>query len=348
VPDLEAVRNVESTIRARLWDEKQPDAAASAPLAYRDAAGLWRTVLPWISYWIIMSLSFALTAWLAEENRLGDYAWYVMAQGNVLLIVLFEEISPRRKDNSLFRDRQSWNDIGHMLLFKLACRPLVWMVGLSIVTIAGNYWKSSQSIWPGYFPIPVQFLMLLLMFDFVGYMYHRTLHSFDRLYAFHALHHDTRKVHVLKSNRLHVGEESVNFMLLVPIMIICGVPPSLMIWLGMWEVFEGNLSHSNVDQRFPRWFHYIVRTADVHHIHHSDDNKLQNSNFGGLPIWDLIFGTYRHPYDTELRSTGIDGDPVPKGFIAQLVFPFIALFRPQIIARPASSVLSGPSRRISA
>src|SRR4051812_45381797 len=74
----------------------------------------WKTTLAWSSYWTVMGVSFALTAWLAEENRLGDYAWYVMAQANVVMVVVFEELIPKKKEDSLFRDGQSWNDIGHM------------------------------------------------------------------------------------------------------------------------------------------------------------------------------------------------------------------------------------------
>ena len=333
--DLGADRNIEGTAGSGLiFEQPVPATAAPARMAGQEATPAWRTVLPWMSYSIIMALSFWLTAWLAEESHLPNYAWYIMAQGNVLLIVLFEQLIPKNKENSLFRDGQSWNDIGHMLLFKLVVRPLVWMVALSIVTFAASHWHNSKGIWPSYLPVPVQFLMLLLVFDLIGYAYHRTLHRFDCLFAFHALHHDTRSMHVLKSNRLHVGEEVMNFLLLVPAMIIVGCPPAIMIWLGMWEVFEGNLAHSNVDQRLPRWFHYIVRTADVHRIHHSDERKLQNSNFGGLPIWDVIFGTYRHPFDTLVTTTGIDGDPVPKGFFAQLLFPFLTLLRAKVVARP--------------
>lgn len=285
-----------------------------------------------------MAASFALTAWLSDEQVLGGWAWYVMAQGNVLLILAFEALIPRDPAHSPFRDRQSWNDIGHMLLFKLAIRPAMWGVAFAIVQFFAPEESDVGGFWPSSLPVAAQFLILLLVFDLIGYLFHRTLHRFDRLYVFHALHHDTRRLHVLKSNRLHVGEEIANFMLLVPAMILAGIPGHLVIWLGMWEVFEGNLAHSNVDQRFPRWFHYVVRTSGVHRIHHSCDDGQQNSNFGGLPIWDVIFGTYRHPFDTHVAETGVAGDPIPPGFVGQLWFPFRAMFRPAM-----ATAASGPA-----
>jgi sterol desaturase/sphingolipid hydroxylase (fatty acid hydroxylase superfamily) len=313
---------------------RTPDGEGSAAAL---ATPTWRAVLPWLSYWIVMGSSFALTALLAQDGVLPEHAWYVMAQGNVVLIVLFEMLIPKRKEDSLFRDRQSWNDLGHMLLFKLVLRPLAWTLTLYLVTFITSHWKPSDDFWPSSLPVPVQFLILLLVFDLVGYLFHRTLHRFDRLYAFHAIHHDTRRMHVLKSNRLHFGESMTNFLLLVPAMILVGCPPMLVIWLGMYEVFEGNLAHSNVDQRFPHWFHYLVRTADVHRIHHSDQDRLQNSNFGGLPIWDVVFGTYRHPSNTPVTRTGIEGDPVPRGFFAQLLFPIVSLLPRRLASKLSTS-----------
>jgi sterol desaturase/sphingolipid hydroxylase (fatty acid hydroxylase superfamily) len=312
------------------------------------AVPAWRTVLPWTSYWIVMALSFGLTAWLAQPGMIPNYAWYVMAQANVVIIVAFELLIPKDPARGLFSDKQSWNDVAHMLLFKIVCRPMVWIVALSIVTFAAGHWHNSRGVWPSFLPAPVQFLMLLLVFDLIGYGYHRTLHRFDVLFAFHALHHDTRKMHVLKSNRLHVGEEVVNFLLLVPAMIVVGCPPAMMVWLGMWEVFEGNLAHSNVDQRFPHWFHYLVRTADVHRIHHSVRGKLQNSNFGGLPIWDLVFGTYLHPFEAQVGATGISGDPVPKSFFAQLLYPFATHVFARAPAKRGQAGATAPGSSVSA
>ena len=294
-----------------------------------DGTSVWRQTLQWTSYWIVMGLCFGLTAWLAQPNHFPETAWYIMAQVSVLLVVFFEELIPRSKANSLFRDRQSWNDIGHMLLFKLVCRPLVWMVALWFIGFSSRHLPHTQKLWPSSWPVPLQFISLLLVFDLVGYLYHRVLHRYDWMFAFHSLHHDTNNMHVLKSNRLHVGEEVVNFMIVVPGLILAGCPPGVMIWLGMWEVFEGNLSHSNVDQKFPHWFHYLVRTIDVHYIHHSADGRQMNSNFGGLPIWDIVFGTYLHPSKTQVPGYGLRGYPTPKGFLAQLWFPFQNLFRLQ-------------------
>jgi sterol desaturase/sphingolipid hydroxylase (fatty acid hydroxylase superfamily) len=245
----------------------------------------------------------------------------------MVIVLGCEALIPRRPQDRWFRDRQSWNDLAHLLLFKFGIRPLAWIATLAVVLFVNTHWRTVSGFWPSQWPFLLQFAVLLLAFDLVGYLYHRTLHSVDWLFAFHALHHDTRRVHMLKAVRVHFGEEFVNFLLVVPLCIVAGIPTPLLTWLGMWNVFESNLAHSNVDQRFPRWVHYVVRTSGVHYIHHSEDGALQNSNFGGLPIWDILFRTYKHPSATLVTSTGLQGNPVPGNFIRQLGFPFMALFR---------------------
>src|SRR5258706_8383491 len=98
-----------------------------APYADRPSQ---RAALSYAAYWIVMGLSFGLTYWLSQRTQ---YAWYIMAQANVLLVFLFEELIPRRVESSVLRDRQSWNDLGHVLLYKLVARPLIWSMALAVV-----------------------------------------------------------------------------------------------------------------------------------------------------------------------------------------------------------------------
>jgi len=290
-----------------------------------------------LSFWLVMTASFGLMAWLSDGGRIDAKTAYIMVAVNMLIVAVLEQVIPRVPGNNMFRDRQSLRDLGHLFFFKFVCRPFAWTITLAIVGFIASYKLGAERVWPTNWPVLIQFVLLLLLFDLIGYWYHRLLHSVDRLFAFHAIHHDTRQVHMLKAVRVHFAEQFVNFILVVTPFLLVGCPPSLLAWLGMWNVFESNLAHSNVDQRFPSWLHYVVRTIDVHYIHHANDHKMQNSNFGGLPIWDLVFGTYRHPLDNPVTATGIQGDPVPAGFLAQLAFPFRAQLRAAVPAPMAGS-----------
>ena len=43
----------------------------------------------------------------------------------------------------------------------------------------------------------------------------------------------------------------------------------------------------------PRWGGFFIQRPEMHRIHH--ERNVHQSNYGDLPIWDMIFGTYRNP-----------------------------------------------------
>jgi len=288
----------------------------------------WRAVAPWLSWWAVMASSFGAALWLAGGEPIDATTSYAVCIGNMLLVAGLEQALPRLPAANLLRDRQSWRDLSHLLLFTFAGKPLAWPLSLALVAVVADHTTGLAGAWPAHLPTWVQLSLLLLTFDLLSYAYHRTLHRFDRTFWFHAIHHDTPQLHMLKAVRLHFVEQFVNFLIVVSPFVLLGCPSPLFIWLGTWNVFEGNLAHSNLAQRFPWWMHYLVRTVDVHHIHHSERAELQHRNFGGLPIWDLLFGTYRHPSSCVVTTTGLRGSPVPRTLRGQLLFPFRALLHP--------------------
>ena len=54
-----------------------------------------------------------------------------------------------------------------------------------------------------------------------------------------------------------------------------------------------------------------------------------NTNYGCSAIlWDRVFGTFRDPITSpQPAKTGVLGDPLPRGFIDQIIYPF----RPSVL-----------------
>ncbi len=286
-----------------------------------------RRLLAWLSFPVLMGGFVAIAIWgLArgfDPVRFGAALTVV----NFFVILAVEQLLPRNPRMNVFHDRQSWNDMGHGVLLAVLARP----VGTA-ASVAGLTWLAQlrgatgiASAWPGAWPFAAQFTLALGFWTFADYWIHRSLHTFDRLWWFHSVHHDTPEMHILKSGRIHFGEEIFNAVLKPVPLLLLGAPPDVMALLGLWIVFDGNLVHANIDQRFPSWAHYFVPTVQLHSLHHARDRRFQDSNYSGSSaIWDVLFGTFSHPDRCHAGELGIAQSPVPKGLLAQIWFPFRA------------------------
>lgn len=285
----------------------------------------YRNTLAWFS-WPFFILGFAWFYLWGISRGIAVEQWVLAVTViNFFSILIAEQLLPRHRNMSALADTQSGNDIGHGIL-QGASKPL--MQSLMIVVLAAvNDWRIEHigNIWPEQWSFAAQFILAFLIATLMDYLVHRSFHVTDRLWWFHAIHHDTPQMHIMKSARIHVGEEIINSTIKPLPLILLGAPTEVMVFLGMWLVFDGNLSHSNIHQRYPSWFHYLIGTVHLHNLHHAVDRKYQDSNFcGSIPLWDILFGTFNHPDKSELGDMGLANNPVPPGFVQQLLFPFKA------------------------
>jgi sterol desaturase/sphingolipid hydroxylase (fatty acid hydroxylase superfamily) len=310
------------------------------PRSTRDSA--LRDGLAWLSFPILMGGFVALAAWgLARGFPPGPWG-AALTVANFFVILAVEQWLPRDPATSVFRDRQSLRDIGHGLLLT-AARPLGGAACVALLAGLGALRERAPlaSAWPTSLPFALDFALAFLVWTFSDYWVHRSLHRFDRLWWFHAIHHDTPQMHILKSGRIHLGEELINATLKPIPLLLLGAPVEVLVLLGMWTVFDGNLVHSNIAQCFPSFAHYFLPTVQLHNLHHTQDRRTQDSNFcGSSAIWDVLFGTFSHPGRVPLGALGLEASPVPRGFLAQLAFPF----RQQLALAAAAQSLRSRAR----
>ena len=60
---------------------------------------------------------------------------------------------------------------------------------------------------------------------------------------------------------------------------------------GLYGIFAAFLQHANI--RTPRWLGYIIQRPEAHGIHHQ--RGVHGYNYADLPLWDMVFGTFRNP-----------------------------------------------------
>ena len=126
----------------------------------------------------------------------------------------------------------------------------------------------------------------------MSYWQHRIKHRYDFLWRFfHQVHHAPSRVEILTSFYRSPLEILVNMFLMS--LILYGVLGSgetagtlTVLIMGAADLFY----HWNI--RTPTWIGYIIQRPEAHCIHHL--SGVHAYNYGDIPLWDMLFGTYRN------------------------------------------------------
>lgn len=284
-------------------------------------AGRWA----YLTYPAYMVAFMGLSVWCLDRGfDRGVWIPAVTVFSFVVILVL-EQVFPRRPAMNTLRDWQSINDSAHGVLTGVM-RPIGTSIGVVVLANLNELRLGTgvEAIWPSGWNLALQVVLAQLVVGFASYWVHRSMHEFDRLWWFHSIHHDTDQVHVLKSGRFHFVDEIYGAVITPLPLLLLGVSTEVIVLRSMWQVFNGSMGHANTQQRFPSWFHYLVSTVDLHNLHHSSERRYQDSNYTGTPIWDVLFGTFNHPDRSDPGTFGLADRYVPRGFFSQLWFPFRA------------------------
>lgn len=142
----------------------------------------------------------------------------------------------------------------------------------------------------------------ILLYEFLHYWYHRAAHSWDWLWrAGHQMHHSAESVDAFGAYYLHPLDASVFTSLsVVAFFPILGLTPAASAIAAAFLAFNAAFQHANI--RTPRWLGYLVQRPESHGVHHGRD--IHRWNYSDLPLWDIVFGTFRNPGADVPREAG--------------------------------------------
>ena len=151
--------------------------------------------------------------------------------------------------------------------------------------------------WTGLLSLPLWLRLLIayLLKDFSFYVTHLVKHKNNILWLTHNWHHSIDRLWWLAAQR-----ESLTDVLLFKIGFLSfpllGIPPEIMIFVGIHYLIHDNWIHLNVKwhswMKYIEWFYVTPRFHAVHHTETGSNTK----NLGALfTIFDRIFGTYVNP-----------------------------------------------------
>jgi sterol desaturase/sphingolipid hydroxylase (fatty acid hydroxylase superfamily) len=252
-----------------------------------------------------------------------SYAYWLA--GLSLLFVALERLFPWRKQ-PLLRPGLA-RDVGFLALnghfFGLWTAVLFGWTAAQATDLLGRAGLRLEGSPVPQWPFWQQFVVFLLVSDFLQWCVHNLLHRVPWLWAFHKVHHSIATMDFIGNFRFHWAEIFVyKSMQWLPLALL-GASAETAFWVAVFGTFWGHLNHANLGVSLGP-LGYVFNSPRMHLWHHdvSDEGGVAK-NFGiVLSLWDHVFGTAHWPRERDPRRIGYPGDEeMPAGLLGQLAWP---------------------------
>lgn len=175
---------------------------------------------------------------------------------------------------------------------------LINTIQFALTLLIGQTWSrhfAEDSLWHlrAHFSDGVSALIAYFVLTFVYYWWHRLRHDSHFFWRLcHQLHHSTRRLEIVASFYKHPVEIALNsFLSCAIIFALLGCSVRAAELCAFFSALAEFFYHWNI--RTPRWLGLIVQRPESHRLHHQ--YRHHTNNFADLPLWDMIFGTFRNP-----------------------------------------------------
>jgi sterol desaturase/sphingolipid hydroxylase (fatty acid hydroxylase superfamily) len=181
---------------------------------------------------------------------------------------------------------------------------LVNVIQAAVVLLSGLTW---ERWFPAYAIISLrdhmgpllEGVIAYIVSTFVYYWWHRFRHESQLFWRLcHQLHHSVQRIEVFASFYKHPLEIVINSLLSAFIAyVLLGCSPAGAAVYTLLAAVAEFFYHWNV--RTPHWLGYWVQRPESHRVHHQ--YRRHTNNFGDLPVWDILFGTFENPHEAPKR-----------------------------------------------
>lgn len=208
-----------------------------------------------------------------------------------LALMLAEAIMPARKLPSIKFWRMKGITAFLIYFFISSYLPLIWSDYLAEyrifnLTFLGDYWGG---------------LIALLLYQFGVYLWHRSMHKNSLLWrVFHQMHHSAERVDTYGAFYFSPMDMiGFTFLTSLAMVWIAGFTAQASIYAIYGATFLSVIQHTNI--KTPQWTGYIFQRPESHSLHHA--KGIHAFNYSDIPLFDIIFGTFRNPKDF-VQETG--------------------------------------------
>lgn len=217
--------------------------------------------------------------------------WIVFAIG-VLIVALWECLAPFRTVSAHLSRR--WISHAGLVCIASGMMMLVRRTSLVLLALAASHNRFALLNKPG-IPLVARAAIAFLLLDLLRYALHRVFHSYGWLWKVHQVHHSDPDFDLSTGLRNHPLEALISQAVLSSGVILLAPPVSAVLAMELAALLQSFFSHANANlpPRLERIVGFLIYTPQLHRIHHSQEIREQNANFGEIfPWWDRIFGSF--------------------------------------------------------
>lgn len=149
-------------------------------------------------------------------------------------------------------------------------------------------------------------VLAMVVYDFCYYWLHRMGHERTILWAAHVAHHQSEDYNLTTALRQTSTGFLLGWIFYIP-MYLLGIPAEVVVTVGSINLIYQFWVHT---EHVPKlgWYEKIFVTPSNHRVHHAQNERYLDRNYGGLFIlWDRLFGTFQEEQDDEPVVFGIRG-----------------------------------------
>lgn len=227
--------------------------------------------------------------WITENAEAAQVGLFF---GLFVLLMIAEATVPTRSGPMQRKHRWPTNLL-------LTATNIAVLSFLPVTFLAFALWAREAGV--GFFnlidlPLALAIVMNILGRGFISFFTHYLAHKVPLLWRVHRVHHLDTELDVSTTVRFHPLEFAINIVIGLPVVVILGLSPWMLLLYELLDAVVTLFSHANVrlPRRLERWLRYIIVTPDLHRVHHSSWQPETDSNFSAVfPIWDIVFRTFR-------------------------------------------------------
>lgn len=145
----------------------------------------------------------------------------------------------------------------------------------------------------------------VLIYELLVYVWHRTMHRVHWIWlSFHQMHHSAERVDTYGAFYFSpLDIVAFTFLTSLSLSVVVGLSAQAVTYAIYATTFLGVFQHANI--RTPQWLGYLFQRPESHSVHHA--RGIHQYNYSDLPLFDILFGTFRNPKNFAPESGFYDG-----------------------------------------